>query len=35
MRTQVLEGGFANFPVDASHAFRAVMTAMARPGEIC
>lgn len=34
MRTQVLEGGFANFPVDASHAFRAVMTAMARPGEI-
>lgn len=34
MQTQVLEGGFANLPVDASHAFRAVMTAMARPGEI-
>ena len=35
MRTQVLEGGFVNFPIDASHAFRAVMTAMARPSEIC
>ena len=34
MRAQVLEGGFADLPVDASHAFRAVMTAMARPGEI-
>jgi alpha-D-ribose 1-methylphosphonate 5-triphosphate synthase subunit PhnH len=34
MRAQVLEGGFVDLPVDASHAFRAVMTAMARPGEI-
>ncbi|WP_417260688.1 phosphonate C-P lyase system protein PhnH [Celeribacter sp.] len=34
MQAQVLEGGFADFPVDASHAFRAVMTAMARPGDI-
>ncbi len=34
MQAQVLEGGFADLPVDASHAFRAVMTAMARPGEI-
>lgn len=34
MQTQVLEGGFADLPVDASHAFRAVMTAMARPGDI-
>lgn len=29
-----LEGGFANAPVDAAHAFRAAMNAMARPGEI-
>jgi alpha-D-ribose 1-methylphosphonate 5-triphosphate synthase subunit PhnH len=34
MQSQVLEGGFADLPVDASHAFRAVMTAMARPGKI-
>jgi alpha-D-ribose 1-methylphosphonate 5-triphosphate synthase subunit PhnH len=34
MQAQSLEGGFANLPVDASHAFRAVMTAMARPGDI-
>lgn len=34
MQGQVLEGGFANQSIDASHAFRAVMTAMARPGEI-
>lgn len=34
MRAQVLEGGFSDSPVEASHAFRAVMTAMARPGEI-
>lgn len=34
MQTQVLEGGFADLPVDSSHAFRAVMTAMARPGDI-
>jgi len=29
-----LEGGFVNAPVDAAHAFRAAMRAMARPGEI-
>jgi alpha-D-ribose 1-methylphosphonate 5-triphosphate synthase subunit PhnH len=34
MQAQTLEGGFADLPVDASHAFRAVMTAMARPGDI-
>uniref|UniRef100_UPI003568D337 phosphonate C-P lyase system protein PhnH n=1 Tax=Sulfitobacter sp. TaxID=1903071 RepID=UPI003568D337 len=34
MQSQVLEGGFADLPVDASYAFRAVMTAMARPGDI-
>lgn len=34
MRAHPLEGGFADLPVDASHAFRAVMTVMARPGEI-
>jgi alpha-D-ribose 1-methylphosphonate 5-triphosphate synthase subunit PhnH len=34
MEARVLEGGFADLPVDASHAFRALMTAMARPGEI-
>ncbi|MEY8839927.1 phosphonate C-P lyase system protein PhnH [Cribrihabitans sp. XS_ASV171] len=27
-------GGFATPPIDAAHAFRAAMTAMARPGEI-
>ncbi|SDC45837.1 phosphonate C-P lyase system protein PhnH [Ruegeria marina] len=27
-------GGFRNAPVDAAHAFRAAMTAMARPGDI-
>lgn len=27
-------GGFQNAPVQAAHAFRAAMTAMARPGEI-
>ena len=27
-------GGFSDAPVDAAHAFRAVMTVMARPGEI-
>ncbi|MQY42293.1 phosphonate C-P lyase system protein PhnH [Epibacterium sp. SM1969] len=27
-------GGFANPPVDAAHAFRAAMNAMARPGEV-
>jgi alpha-D-ribose 1-methylphosphonate 5-triphosphate synthase subunit PhnH len=34
MDTTSLEGGFANAPVDAAHAFRAAMRAMARPGEI-
>ena len=34
MQAHVLEGGFADQPVNASHAFRAVMTAMARPGHI-
>jgi alpha-D-ribose 1-methylphosphonate 5-triphosphate synthase subunit PhnH len=34
MEAHILEGGFANIPIDAAHAFRAVMTAMARPGEI-
>ena len=29
-----LTGGFADAPVDASHAFRAAMNAMARPGTI-
>ncbi|MEM5474724.1 phosphonate C-P lyase system protein PhnH [Pacificibacter sp. AS14] len=34
MQAHVLEGGFDDHPVDSSHAFRAVMTAMARPGNI-
>lgn len=34
MESQVLEGGFADLPVDAAHAFRSIMTAMARPGDI-
>ena len=34
MDAQLLEGGFANAPVDAAHAFRAAMNAMARPGRI-
>ncbi len=34
MRAQVLAGGFADAPVDAAHAFRAAMGAMARPGRI-
>jgi alpha-D-ribose 1-methylphosphonate 5-triphosphate synthase subunit PhnH len=29
-----LDGGFADAPVDAAHAFRAAMSAMARPGRI-
>lgn len=32
--TATLEGGFADAPIDAAHAFRAIMTALARPGEI-
>lgn len=34
MDSAVLEGGFASPSVDAAHAFRAVMQAMARPGTI-
>lgn len=32
--TQVLDGGFADAPVQASRAFRTAMNAMARPGRI-
>lgn len=35
MLAQALEGGFADAPIESAQAFRAVMTAMARPGEIC
>ncbi|MGB3246306.1 MAG: phosphonate C-P lyase system protein PhnH [Sulfitobacter sp.] len=35
MQAHILEGGFSDPPIDAAHAFRAVMTAMARPGDIC
>lgn len=34
MDTRALTGGFADAPVAAAHAFRAVMEAMARPGTI-
>ncbi|SFL19843.1 phosphonate C-P lyase system protein PhnH [Shimia haliotis] len=34
MDAEVLKGGFADAPVDAAHAFRAAMTAMARPGTV-
>ncbi len=34
MQTEALRGGFANQPIEASHAFRAAMTAMARPGTL-
>ena len=34
MEAQMLEGGFVKGPQDAAHAFRAIMTAMARPGDI-
>ena len=34
MQADTLSGGFASPPVDAAHAFRAVMRAMARPGTI-
>ena len=34
MQADALSGGFAAPPVDAAHAFRAVMRAMARPGTI-
>ncbi|MFC3614436.1 phosphonate C-P lyase system protein PhnH [Lutimaribacter marinistellae] len=33
-QVQRFAGGFAEPPVDAAHAFRGAMTAMARPGEI-
>lgn len=34
MDTITLEGGFTDAPVQSSHAFRAAMNAMARPGRI-
>lgn len=34
MAEAVLSGGFADAPREAAHAFRAIMTAMARPGTI-
>lgn len=34
MQTVTLTGGFRQAPVDAARAFRAAMTAMARPGDI-
>lgn len=34
MHAQTLSGGFETPPVDSAHAFRAVMEAMARPGQI-
>lgn len=34
MQAQTLSGGFQTPPVDSAHAFRAVMEAMARPGQI-
>ncbi|MEM7505935.1 MAG: phosphonate C-P lyase system protein PhnH [Pseudomonadota bacterium] len=34
MMAASLEGGFADTPIDAAHAFRAIMTALARPGQI-
>ena len=34
MDTHVLEGGFDDVPIAASFAFRAIMTAVARPGDI-
>jgi len=34
MEAAALEGGFAEAPVEAASAFRAVMTALARPGRI-
>lgn len=34
MQSQALEGGFQQPAIDAAHAFRAIMEAMARPGKI-
>lgn len=34
MRDDTLSGGFADPPVDAAHAFRAALSALARPGRI-
>lgn len=34
MNNQALAGGFADTPIDSAHAFRAAMSAMARPGRI-
>lgn len=34
MQNDALQGGFADAPVEAAQAFRAVMNAMARPGRI-
>lgn len=34
MTSDALEGGFANPPVAAAHAFRAALTALSRPGQI-
>ena len=34
MQTAALEGGFSDAPVQSARAFRAVMTAMARPADI-
>lgn len=34
MQAQPLSGGFSDAPVDAAHAFRAALSAMARPGRI-
>ncbi|TKZ22156.1 phosphonate C-P lyase system protein PhnH [Shimia litoralis] len=34
MDTDVLKGGFSNAPVQSAQAFRAIMTLLARPGEI-
>ena len=34
MQTEVLEGGFADAPVEAAHAFRALLSALSRPGQV-
>ncbi len=34
MQTSALSGGFADAPVEAAHAFRAALRALARPGQI-